>query len=138
MKVPPSAFKKKKKASENEEPRFGTGAPERPSQLPAAHDRMQFLLRRMLFEIPPGRPPKARGNEIDDLKITPLPTRRAKILLIETLRDMAIEDKPFADVIHPVLVEFMDSHGMSEHDACLVAVTRIEQVHPELRAEAGV
>ena len=95
---------------------------------------MQFLLRRLLFEIAPGRPPKSKGDEIDELKVKPLPTRRAKILLIETIRDLALEDQEFAEVVHPVLVEFMESHGMSEHAACLVAVTRIEHAFPELKA----
>jgi len=122
---------------EKEEPRFGVGAPDRPEQLPASHDRMQFLLRRMLFEIAPGRPPKSKGDEIDDLKVKPLPTRRSKVLLIETLRDIAIGDLEFATVVLPVLQEFMESQGMSEHAACLVAVTRIEHAHPELKSEVS-
>ena len=126
--------KKKPKPGAPETPRFGTGAPPRPDDLPAAPERMQFLLRRLLFEIAPGRPPKSKGDEIDELKVKPLPTRRAKILLIETIRDLALEDQEFAEVVHPVLVEFMESHGMSEHAACLVAVTRIEHAFPELKA----
>ena len=51
------------------------------------------------------------------------------MLLIETLRDMAIEDRDFAEVVFPILNEFMQSTGMSEHAACLVAVTRIEKAH---------
>ena len=122
---PTSELKKKKPDPDN--PRFGTGAPERPDAHPAASDRMQFLLRRMLFEIPPGRPPIVKGTEVEELKIKPLPTRRAKMLLIETLRDMAIDDHEFAAVVLPVLEEFLQSSGMSEHAACLVAVTRIRK-----------
>jgi hypothetical protein len=130
-----SAFKKKSTPPEN---RFGTGAPERPDELPASHERMRFLLRRLLFEIPPGRPPKARGDQIDELKVKPLATRRGKILLIETIRDSAIKDQEFATVVLPVLREFMQSHGMSEHDSSLVAVTRIENAHPELKVSEEV
>ena len=96
---------------------------------------MRFLLRRMLFEIPPGRPPKGTGSEIGALKIKPLPTRRAKILLVETIRDLAIEDLEFAQVVYPVLLEFLQSRGQSERDACLVAVVRIEKGHPQLASE---
>ena len=122
---PISALKKKRPDPEN--PRFGVGAPARPASHPAASDRMQFLLRRMLFEISPGRPPLVKGTEIDELKIKPLPTRKGKMLLIETIRDMAVDDHEFAAVVLPVLEEFLESSGMSEHAACLVAVTRIRK-----------
>jgi hypothetical protein len=57
------------------------------------------------------------------------------MLLVETLRDLAIEDESFAIVVLPVLTEFMNSHGRTEHDVCLVAVARIEAAHPELQNE---
>ena len=86
----------------------------------------------MLFELPPGRPPRTSGDEIDELKIRPLPNRKAKILLVETLRDLAIEDPTFAQLIVPVLKEFLQTIGKSEHDACLVALVRIANAHPNL------
>lgn len=113
-------------------PRFGTGAPNRPDEIPAAIEAMQYFLRRILFEVSPARPPKTKGDQIGDLRIKPLPTRRGKILMIETVRDIAIEDLDFANAVHPVLVEFMDSDGKTEHDTCLVAVARIEKAHPGL------
>jgi hypothetical protein len=131
--VPESEFLKKNPSNVSSN-RFGDGAPTRPDSLPASHERMQFLLRQMLFEIPPGRPPKSKGDELEDLKIRPLPTRRGKILLIETVRDIAIKDVEFAGVVLPVLREFMQSQGMSEHDASLVAVTRIENAHPDFKS----
>ena len=112
--------------------RFGTGAPNRPDEIPAAIEAMQYFLRRILFEVSPARPPKTKGDQIGDLRIKPLPTRRGKILMIETVRDIAIEDLDFANAVHPVLVEFMDSDGKTEHDTCLVAVARIEKAHPGL------
>ena len=60
------------------------------------------------------------------VKLKPLPARLAKLSLIETLRDLAIEDKEFADLVLPLFEEFMASRGKSEQAACLVAVTRIK------------
>jgi hypothetical protein len=123
---PPEPDSKKKKQSSNQ-PRFGFGAPKVPERYPAAHERMQFFLKKMLFEIPPGRPPIGKGEQVEELKIIPLPTRRAKIMLIETLRDIAVNDQGFGDVVLPVLEAFAESHGLSEQAACLVAVTRIRK-----------
>ena len=131
---PDSALNKKKDESEVEG-KIGTGAPPRPESLPAEHQQLQFLLRRMLFEVSPGRPPRSKGPSLENLKLKPIPTRRGKMLLVETLRDLAIEDESFAIVVLPVLTEFMNSHGRTEHDVCLVAVARIEAAHPELQNE---
>ncbi|MEJ2610106.1 MAG: BRCT domain-containing protein [Candidatus Thiodiazotropha sp.] len=125
-KNPPESEIKKKKLPPDQ-PRFGNGAPKVPESYPAANERMQFFLKKMLFEIPPGRPPMVKGSEIEELKIVPLPTRKAKIMLIETLRDIAINDHDFGGVVLPVLEEFAASHGMSEQAACLVALTRIKK-----------
>ena len=64
------------------------------------------------------------------VKGRPLPARRAKLLLLETLRDLAVEDVAFARVIVPLLREFLVSRGPSERAACLVALTRIGLAHP--------
>lgn len=123
---PESAIKKKKRQTPIDE-LIGTGAPDRPDELPAGFDQLQSLLRRILFEVPPGRPPRGDGSATDEmLRVRPLPARLAKLNLIETLRDLAIEDDTFADHILPLLREFQQSRGKSEHAACLVAVTRIE------------
>ena len=63
----------------------------------------------------------------------PMPARQAKLKLIETLRDLAIEDEEFAAYVLPLLREFMQSRGSSEQAACLVAVTRIEHHHEQLQ-----
>jgi hypothetical protein len=130
--VPTESELKKTKVDPVE--RYGLGSPERPGDLPAGHDALQFLLRRMLFEISPGRPPRTSGPSLDNLKLKPISTRRGKILLVETLRDLAIEDVEFAKIVLPVLTEFMSSHGKSEHDVCLVAVARIEAAWPTLQS----
>ena len=131
-----TAHSKTSKTSGSEKPdseSHGPGSPVRPDELPAEHLQLQFLLRRMLFEISPGPPPRSTGPSLENLKLKPIPTRRGKILLVETLRDLAIEDNGFARVVLPVLTEFMNSQGMSEHDVCLVAVARIEVAHPKLQ-----
>lgn len=127
---------KSKRAKENPvspEDRFGSGAPVRPDEKPAGVEELRFLLRRMLFEISPGPPPKTKGPSLDALKLKPIPTRKGKMLLVETIRDLAIEDESFAVVVLPILKEFMNSHGKSEHDSCLVAVARVEAKHPSLK-----
>ena len=105
---------------------------------PASPTGLWYFLRRTLFEIPPARPEK--GQEPDEgEKLKPLPARRAKLSLIETMRDLALEDADFARGVLPLMEEFMSSRGRSERDACLVAVTRLRHAHPGLLriAEGG-
>ena len=66
------------------------------------------------------------------MRLRPLPARQAKLKLIETLRDLAMEEREFAVLVLPLLREFKLSRGKSEQAACLVAVTRIEHTHPDL------
>lgn len=122
---------KKKPLTEQEiAAKIGSGQPTRPESPPADIAALQSLLRRVLFELPPGRPPlqeKAAGQVV--AKLRPLPARKAKLNWVETIRDLAIEDAGFAKVVSPVLSEFMLSRGKSEQAACLVAVTRIRVAH---------
>jgi hypothetical protein len=105
----------------------GEGAPHRPEQPPAGREGMRSFLRRMLFEVPPARlePSKVDEPEGITIRMKPLPARKAKLALVEVMRDLALEDAEFAGAVLPVLEEFMRSRGKTEHDACLVAVTRI-------------
>ena len=129
----------RKKAAEAVASR-GTGPPARPDRPPATPPSLGDLLRRMLFELPPGRPPRrsagpAEGQGGDGFdRLRPLPNRLAKLAVVETLRDLAIEDEAFARFALPPLAEFLASRGKSEHAACLVAVTRIRHAHPGLSA----
>ncbi|RUL87062.1 BRCT domain-containing protein [Tautonia sociabilis] len=141
--IGPTATKKAAAAASSR----GTGPPATPERPPAPAPILGELLRRMLFELPPGRPgrkpasgPSGKdgqgpGDGFDRLK--PLPNRLAKLAVVETLRDLAIEDEAFARAALPPLVEFLGSRGKSEHAACLVAVTRIRHAHPELAAAAA-
>jgi hypothetical protein len=128
-----------KKAAELAKVR-GTGAPPRPEQPPAEQKKLEAFLRRILFEIPPGRPAPAKGEEAEGItvRLKPLPARKAKLSLVEVMRDLALEDGSFARGLLPLLEEFMHSRGKSEHDACLVAVTRIRKTYPEMEEVVSV
>jgi len=109
---------------------------DRPGTAPASPDALRTLLRRVLFELPPGR---QGGNAAPDAekkesgpRLRPLPARKAKLALVETVRDLGVEDRAFASAAGPLLREFMDSRGSSEHAACLVALARIHNAWPEL------
>jgi hypothetical protein len=96
----------------------------------------------VLFTVPPGRlpkgsaPPAAPPAGAKPVKGRPLPARKAKLLLLETLRDLAVEDAAFAGVLLPLLREFVVSRGPSERAACLVAITRIDLAHPAAKEVA--
>jgi BRCA1 C Terminus (BRCT) domain len=119
-----------KKAAAEPEPR-GPGVPHRPEKPPAGRQSLAEFLRRILFEIPPGRPEKGPADAPEATqRVKPLPARKAKLDLIDVLRDLALEDGEFAAGVLPLLEEFMTSRGVSERAACLVAVTRIRHTHP--------
>jgi hypothetical protein len=121
------------KAREKAEEERGPGVPARPAQWPASHPTLEACLRRMLFEIPPARLPKPRDEDKDILaKLKPMPARKAKLALIEVLRDLALEDVDFALAVVPVMKDFLDSRGQSEMAACLVALARILNAHPQV------
>jgi hypothetical protein len=113
---------------------LGTGLPERPENLPADRDTLQQLLRRWLYELPPGR--LAADRVKSGLK--PLSASAAKKALIETFRDIALDDLEFAKMVLPLFENFTHSRGAMEQAACLVAVTRIYHVYPKLDNAVGV
>ena len=144
----PTVGAKAKKDAEKVAANRGEGIPHKPEQWPAGKPTLSEFLRRILFEIPPGRPEKSR-DAVEDTDSTdpnapkpdkvvsePLPARRAKLDLVEVMRDLALEQKAFGEGILPLLDEFMLSRGPSERAACLVAVTRIRHKYPELKGGA--
>jgi hypothetical protein len=133
---PPPAMTAAAKKAEKQAEQRGTGAPARPEQLPAAALTLAEFLRRILFELPPARLPVAQAEPGEELafKLKPLPARKAKLSLVEMLRDLALQDAQLAAGVMPLFAEFMKSRGKSEHDACLVAVTRLRQ---PVRTAAG-
>ena len=126
------------------EPETGPGPAQRPEGAPAPEAELVAFLRRELFGIPPAKLSKdeasapgeetaAKGGE-PRAAVRPVAARKAKLSLIEVLRDLATEDAQFAQLVAPLLAEFMGSRGKSERDACLVALTRMRQAHPQLLA----
>ena len=141
----PTVGAKAKKDAEKAAATRGDGVPHRPEQWPAAKPTLAAFLRRILFEIPPGPPEKSRDAVEDSdsadpnakvhkaVSVKPLPARRAKLDLVEVMRDLGLEERAFGQGILPLLDEFMLSRGTSERAACLVAVTRIRHKYPELK-----
>lgn len=125
----------KRQEKSDGEPQRGTGAPPRPDVLPADKPELRGFLRRILFEIPPAKLEKQKEEGLGvELKLKPLPARKAKLALIEVMRDLAVVDAEFATVVTPLIEEFRASRGKSEHAACLVAVAWIRRAHAELEA----
>lgn len=114
----------------------GAGSSARPESPPAAPRDLWYFLRRALFEIPPARLEKAVADGPAE-RIKPLPAWRAKRALVETMRDLAVEQAEFARGLLPLLEEFGASRGRGEADACFVAATRIRHVHPSLGRPDG-
>lgn len=144
----PTVGAKAKKDAEKAAANRGDGIPHKPEQWPAAKPTLAEFLRRILFEIPPGPPEKSRDAVEDSapnpadpnakptdkvVSVKPLPARRAKLDLVEVMRDLGLEERAFGQGILPLLDEFMLSRGTSERAACLVAVTRIRHQYPELK-----
>ncbi|AUI86701.1 hypothetical protein BS333_10040 [Vibrio azureus] len=101
------------------------------SYQPSSNTAVIEWFRQVLFTIPSGRHPKMSNGNLAELKIKPLPSRQAKRKLLESLRDVAIEQIKdhkfdFAHALLTLLEEFIATHGKSEYAACLVAITRIE------------
>ena len=127
-----------KKAAAQPEPR-GPGVPHRPEQAAGQPDRVcprscDGCCSRFRRAARGRRPPDAAEAT---QRLKPLPARRAKLELVEVMRDLALEDAAFAAGVLPLLEEFMTSRGQSERAACLVAVTRIRHTHTALRSGNG-
>ena len=108
------------------------GPPPKPGSPPASAADIRGFLRRTLFGLPPGE----KAGKVEG-QLRPMPASRAKLALIEVVRDLAIEEREFAERLVPLLKEFLASRGKSEQAACLVAVTRIRKAHPDLEAFRG-
>ena len=124
-----------KKAEKTPEPDARTAPAQRPEQRPAEDSTLNAFFRRILFTIPPGRPPLARDEEGKKTKpgkkrLRPIPARKAKLGLIEVMRDLAVADAGFAAIVTPLFEEFMLSRGQAERAACIVALARIRNAHP--------
>ncbi len=123
----------------------GEGTQPRPEAWPAEKEELRDFLRRILYSIPPAKPsraeaaedeaPEAEGTQTQNKKRTrPVSARKAKRSLIQVMRDLGVEDRDFAELIAPLLAEFMGSRGKSERAACLVALTQLRAAWPDVHA----
>lgn len=121
---------------ERTEGRFerGPGVTPRPDEMPATPEALRQFLRRVLFGIPPGRLPKGTKRSANAPR--PLSAGREKVFLLQTMRDLALEDEHFAGVLSPLLKEFARTLGKAERGASLVALARIDEQWPTLEALA--
>lgn len=109
------------------------------SSSPAADERFETgealrqFLRTVMFGLPPGR--MERREPIAGLPTRHLSASEGKRRLVEVVRDLAVEDREFADVAVTVLDEFMRSQARGEWQACVAALARIRAHHPDIATE---
>ena len=128
--APESQLKRRGKRHIELEPPEIQGAPPRPENPPAQPEGLRSFLRQTLFGISPTRLPKRRSG---GRRLKPLSARKAKLALMELIRDLALENLEFARLILPQFQEFSRAKGQSEMAASLVAIRRIFKAHPQLK-----
>lgn len=94
-------------------------------------EALRLFLRTAMFGLPPGRMERreASGDALPDRS---LPASVAKRRLLEVVRDMAEEDRAFAELVVPVLGEFAHSRAKGEWQGCVTALARIRRVYPDI------
>jgi len=95
----------------------------------ATIEALRQFVRTVMFGLPPGRMER-RELGTDGLADRPLPASVAKQRLIELVRDLAVEEREFADLVVPILEEFAGSQAKGEWQGCVAALSRIRCVHP--------
>jgi hypothetical protein len=90
---------------------------------------LRQFLRAVLFGLPPGR---MERRELKELPERALPSSIAKRRLVEVVRDLALEEAAFAEVVLPVLEEFITSQAKGEWQACVQALAAIRRAHAAL------
>jgi hypothetical protein len=116
----PAAFQPKKK--------LGAAQAEHAGHF-ADVEALRGFLRRILFGLPPGRSMEPKDT---DGAARRLPASEAKRAVIEIVRDLAVEDSAFAQLVAPVLEEFSGSLAQGEWQACLSALVHLRRAHPGL------
>jgi hypothetical protein len=103
-------------------PRSGTLADQGPFEDVEA---LRNLLRRVLFLLPPPRPPDSG----DGARTKRLPSGIAKQRVIELVRDFGLRDAGFARLVAPVLGEFTGSIARGEWQKSLSALLALRARH---------
>lgn len=136
----PEAVRGRRRPKAAEGRKAPEGPTDRPARAPASAEALSQLLRAVLFEVPPARPAPVAAEPGAERgpRLRPLQARKAKLALLETIRDLGVEDAGFAAEAAPLLREFLASRGASEHAACMVALARINAAWPELAAWGNV
>lgn len=95
--------------------------PNAPSESLTGQDLLLGFVKTVLFGIPPGRLKKQPKN-----MVRPWKNSKAKVHMIELLRDLALEDQELYKMMRPVFEQFLASHHKTESLACLVALTQLD------------
>lgn len=116
----PSTWKPKKGAG------LHTTAFEGETESTDTHIPLRQFLEQTLFGLPPGRSEQAAGGEKVALE-RPLSASVAKRRMLEVVRDLAVEDPGFAEVVVPVLEAFTHAQAKGEWQGSVAALARIRR-----------
>jgi hypothetical protein len=95
-------------------------------------EALKKFLRQVLFGVPSGRSGEPRDEQGGKRRV---PASVAKQHVIEVVRDLAVEDAVFAQIVLPVLSEFSGSVAKGEWQACLSALMQLRRAHPTISFE---
>ena len=96
--------------------------PNAPAESLTKQDLLLDFVKTVLFGIPPGRLQKQPENTI-----RPWSNSKAKVHMIELLRDLSLEDHHLYTELLPIFEQFLASHHKTESHACLVALTQLQE-----------
>ncbi|WP_437679706.1 hypothetical protein [Sorangium sp. So ce131] len=95
-------------------------------------EALRSFLRYVLSGIPAGRSPEPGDDAVPRRRLS---ASEAKRCVIEIVRDLAVEDAAFAQLVAPVIAEFTGSIAKGEWQACLAALMRLRRAHPGIHLE---
>jgi hypothetical protein len=99
----------------------------------ADDEALRWFLRRVMFALPPGRSMEAK----EDGAFRRISSSVAKRRVVQIVRDLAVEDKGFTDLVRPLLQEMSASIADGEWQACLQALCAIDAAHGRDTSNSG-
>ncbi|MEC7986796.1 MAG: hypothetical protein VX278_16630, partial [Myxococcota bacterium] len=99
---------------------------------PEQQKALQQFFRRMLFTLPSY--PSAPGENRSPLRNA---SWKNKTTLMHAIRDVAIQDRDFAELITPVIQDFQSIKGKKLKEACLSTLVRLQARHSDLNILGG-